>query len=77
MYICFVYITPHAESIYLKDFLVWLEQHPELVNADKEGGSEQENAGDDDIDITARYSKLPKKALSFECDELLRLNHSG
>jgi hypothetical protein len=59
----------------LKDFLLWLDQHPELVSSDHEGGDDDDINADYD-DMTSRYSKLPKKALSFECDELLRLNHS-
>lgn len=73
----FFFVTP-TEGIYLHDFLLWLDQHPELMNSDRQDGSQDDYLDDGyHHDVTSRYSKLPKKKLSFECDELLRLNHSG
>ena len=61
------------ETIHLKDFLLWLNQHPELTS----GNGEYEIDADGIDEGISRFDKPSKKALSFECDELLRLNHSG
>lgn len=81
LFVCLIgwSVAMHAEGIYLKDFLLWLDQHPELANSDHDAnlmGNDDDAGSTVDNDLTARYHKASKKALSFECDELLRLNHS-